>query len=69
MEEREFNRLQKYGDNASQTRRMVSVYKDGALGELRCEMVRKKTVDDMSIFRFLRKAAIINSISKMEYTQ
>ena len=26
-------------------------------------------IDEMSIFRFLRKAAIINSVSKMKYTE
>ena len=59
----------KYGDNASQTRRMVSVFKDGRLTELKQDMDRTTTIDDMGIFRYLRRAAIINSIPKIKYTQ
>ena len=67
-EDREFARLMKYGANAAQTRRMVSVYKDGALRDLRREMGCTQNAGEMDIFRYLRRSAIINSINKMEFT-
>ena len=68
----EFKRLMKYGENASNTsstRRLVSVFKDGRLSNLRTEMLSVVEVSDINIFRFLRKAAIINSATKMKYAE
>ena len=55
-----------YGENAGNTRRLVSVFKDGKLGDLRIEMLLASNVSDITIFRFLRKAAIINSAAKLK---
>ena len=59
----------KYGENAGNTRRLVSVFKDGKLNDLRKEMMLSSDVSDITIFRFLRKAAIINSASKLKYAE
>ena len=67
--DREFKRLMKYGENAGNTRRLVSVFKDGKLSDLRTEMIKTSDVSDISIFRFLRKAAIINSAAKLKYSE
>ena len=69
LEEREFSRLMKYGDNAYRTRRMVSAFKDGKLADLKLHMDNISTIDDMEIFRFLRRAAIVNCISKPKYQE
>ena len=61
--------MTKYGDNAHRTRRLVSIFKDGELKRIRDDMVASTVIDDMGIFRFLRRAAIVNSISKTEYTE
>ena len=61
--------MMKYGDNASQTRRLVSVFKDGKLAELKVDMDESLENNDMHIFRYLRRAAIINSISKTKYAE
>ena len=65
----EFKRLLKYGENAGNTRRLVSVFKDGKLGDLRKEMLVSSRVSDITIFKFLRKAAIINSATKLKWTE
>ena len=65
----EFKRLMKYGENAFNTRRLVSAFKDGQLSNLRTEILSVVGVSDINIFRFLRKAAIINSATKIKYAE
>jgi len=48
---------------------MVSVFKDGKLPDLKIYMDNITKIDDMEIFRCLRRAAIINCISKTKYKE
>ena len=59
----------KHGDNATRSRRLVSIFKDGQLAALRSDMLDTSSAADIVIFRFLRRAAIINCISKTTYTE
>ena len=59
----------KHGDNATRSRRLVSIFKDGQLATLRTDMLETPSATDIVIFRFLHRATIINCISKTKYTE